>query len=68
MESNCPNCGCNEFVTQLNAYDVYCIVDGKPEYQRSELTDETDLYCRECGEKRQAPLSPRGGAVRRSAA
>jgi hypothetical protein len=51
MESNCPNCGYDEFVTQLNAYDVYRIVDGKPEYQRSELTDETDLYCRECGEK-----------------
>jgi len=53
MASNCPNCGCDEFITRLNAYDVYRIVDGKPEYQRSELTDETDLYCRECGERIQ---------------
>jgi hypothetical protein len=51
MAPDCPNCGCDEFITRLNSYDVYRIVDGKPEYQRSETTDEEELYCRECGEK-----------------
>lgn len=43
-------CGCNEFITQLNQYDVYLINEGKLEFVETLNTNEDDkLYCRECG-------------------
>lgn len=48
----CPNCGNEEFITGLNAYDIYQIVGGKPEFVRSETADgEFRLFCRDCGEE-----------------
>ena len=31
---SCP-CGSTEFITELNSYDVYELVNGKLEFQRS---------------------------------
>lgn len=55
LESNhCQVCGCDEFVTPLNSYDVYQIIDGKPAFVRTEVADiEFVLYCRECGQRVQ---------------
>ncbi len=45
-------CGSDEFVTQPNRYDVYRIVDGRLEFQRSLLTDdEVAVYCRGCSRR-----------------
>ncbi len=45
-------CGSDEFVTQPNKYDVYRIVDGRMEFQRSELIDDDMVvYCRGCGRR-----------------
>lgn len=45
-------CGNEEFVTQPNRYDVYQIIDGRLEYQKSEsVDDELAVYCRECGKR-----------------
>ncbi len=45
-------CGSEEFVTQPNRYDVYQIIDGRLEYQRSESVDDgLTVYCRECGKR-----------------
>jgi len=52
MEKNIKpcECGCNEFITQLNQYDVYLINEGKLELVKTLNTNEDDkLYCRECG-------------------
>jgi len=47
----CP-CGSTEYITDLNSYDIYEIIDGKLEFQRSELiNDKIKFYCRECGEE-----------------
>mgnify|MGYP006874344452 FL=1 len=47
----CKYCGCTEFITQLNKYDVYEVIDNKLEYITTESIDEPDeFYCRDCGE------------------
>jgi len=44
-------CGSTEIITDLNSYDIYKIIEGKLEFQSSELiNDEIKFYCRECGE------------------
>jgi len=49
MESKCKVCGCDEFTTNPNKYDIYKIIDGKLEFQKSELIDDKIvLFCREC--------------------
>ena len=49
MESKCKVCGCDEFITTPNKYDIYKIINGKLEFQRSELIeDEIELFCRDC--------------------
>lgn len=50
--NNCEYCGCDEFITKPNKYDIYKIIDGKPELQNSELINEKiELFCRECSKK-----------------
>jgi len=45
-------CGSTSLVTELNSYDVYEIVEGNLEFQKSELIDDAiKFYCRECGEE-----------------
>ncbi|MDR1724902.1 MAG: hypothetical protein LBR28_00715 [Bacteroidales bacterium] len=45
-------CGSVEFITKPNQYDVYEIIDGKPEFVHSEeVYDKIVLYCRECGKE-----------------
>lgn len=52
MKKTQCECGSKEFVTQLNAYDVYELMDGDMCLIRSELTNgEEYYYCRDCGEQ-----------------
>jgi len=40
-------CGCEEFITQPNRYDIYRITGGRMELLRSEPVDgELTVYCR----------------------
>lgn len=49
---NCyPNCGCSEFISELNKYDVYSFKDGNFQIIRSEsYDDDGKIFCRECSE------------------
>lgn len=48
----CKECGCQEFITQPNKYDVYEVEEGELVLQTSEIIDEEPiLYCRECSEE-----------------
>jgi hypothetical protein len=50
-------CGSTEFVSNLNSYDIFELVDGKLEFQRSEfIDDKKEIFCRECGKKLQVGL------------
>jgi hypothetical protein len=50
-------CGSTEFVSNLNSYDVFELVDGKLEFQRSELIEKgKEIFCRECGKKLKIEL------------
>jgi len=54
MEQNIKPCICGstEFITELNQYDVYELINGNLEFQRSEdVEDEIKIYCRECGKE-----------------
>jgi hypothetical protein len=47
-------CGCNEFITQLNQYDVYASDEDEERlvFWRSESTEEPlRFYCRDCGQE-----------------
>lgn len=45
----CKECGCTEFVSNLNRYDIYVAEDGYVFYRYSELINEKiELSCREC--------------------
>jgi len=47
----CKSCGCSEFISQLNRYDIFKTEKGKIVYQNTENTDEElILYCRDCSE------------------
>lgn len=58
MEIKCKNCGnTDDFITQINSYEVYTAYDGKFHYQSTEMGDDTfRLYCRECSEEYPADL------------
>jgi hypothetical protein len=48
----CKNCGSQEFITALNAYDIYEVIDKKLIKVKTECTDdEFELFCRDCSEK-----------------
>jgi hypothetical protein len=48
----CQTCGCNEFVTNPNRYDIFIAENGKLFFKKSELiNEELELFCRECSEK-----------------
>ncbi len=48
----CKSCGNQEFITALNAYDVYEVIDKKLIKVETEHTDdEFKLFCRECSEE-----------------
>jgi hypothetical protein len=48
----CKNCGNQEFITSLNAYDIYEVIDKKLVKTETEFTDdEFELFCRDCSEK-----------------
>lgn len=48
----CNNCGCKEFITKPNRYDVFESKNGKIIFKKSENVDEkVILFCRDCSEK-----------------
>lgn len=52
MEYRCKVCGCEEFISQPNQYDVFENYDGKLVFKKSEQIDDAlELFCRECSEK-----------------
>jgi len=58
MKSNQSNiiksceCGSTEFITELNSYDVYELINGKLEFQHSEIIDdEINFFCRNCSKE-----------------
>jgi predicted nucleic-acid-binding Zn-ribbon protein len=54
MEYKCIKCGNDEFISQLNHYDIFTANGGKLEYIKTELTEEKIvLYCRNCSEPLQ---------------
>ncbi len=45
----CKVCGCEEFISRLNRYDVYEHQEGKLVFVQSELVNEPlELFCRAC--------------------
>lgn len=50
MKIECKECGNDsEFITQPNKYEIYEVVDGELEHQKTELiNEEFKLYCRDC--------------------
>ena len=48
---SCPDCGCLEFISNPNRYDVYEIdeEDGKLYLSNTEYIDDNNISCRECG-------------------
>lgn len=52
INSRCPNCGSDEFISSLNKYDVVVFEDSEFRFQKSVLAEiEEEYFCRECGEK-----------------
>ncbi|MBS4029441.1 MAG: hypothetical protein KGZ58_12495 [Ignavibacteriales bacterium] len=48
----CKSCGCSEFVTKPNQYEVYEVIDDNLKYTHSETVDEeTRLFCRDCSKE-----------------
>ena len=47
----CPNCGCEEFVSEPNQYDVMIFRDGEFRILRSESFDGEKIFCRKCGKE-----------------
>jgi hypothetical protein len=48
----CKICGCEEFISNPNCYDVYKHREGKLVFVQSEFVNESlELFCRECSNK-----------------
>lgn len=48
----CQQCGCDEFISQLNQYDIFKAEDAGLVFQSSERTnDKVELFCRDCSKK-----------------
>ena len=45
----CSECGCDEFMSSLNGYDVFLAQDDALYYQRSESSDDLiEFFCMNC--------------------
>lgn len=53
------DCGSDEFITQLNQYDIYTVDDnGNLIFWKSEVTDEPPrFYCRDCRQEYDRELN-----------
>lgn len=49
--NHCPNCGSKEFVSNLNQYDILEFTNGDFHILKSEIIDEYEIFCRQCGQK-----------------
>lgn len=47
----CPNCEATEFISSPNRYDVMSFSKSGMFIERSELIEEYEIFCRECGEE-----------------
>lgn len=51
-QNKCKTCGCAEFITKPNQYDIYKVIKGKVIFERTESVNEDfELFCRDCSEK-----------------
>lgn len=51
-QKSCNNCGNTEFISKPNRYDVINVINNQVVIVDTELIEnETDIYCRSCGEK-----------------
>lgn len=41
MKSKCKNCDSEEFISTTNQYDIYKLVNGKLDFQNSEIKTES---------------------------
>ncbi len=48
---NCPNCHCEEFITEPNQYDVLNFTEKGFEIKHTEQIEDFKTYCRECGKE-----------------
>jgi len=49
---SCDSCGCKEFITEPNRYDIFKSKNGKIVFEESEDVDEKPtLFCRDCSKK-----------------
>lgn len=52
MDYKCEKCGCTEFISQLNRYDIYEVRNEKIVSANSEKVDvKLILFCRDCSEE-----------------
>lgn len=50
--TNPCKCGCTEFVSKPNRYDIYEIIDSKLKLTDSSFTEEEiKIFCRDCGKE-----------------
>lgn len=48
-KNKCPNCGCDEFVSEPNQYDIMLFNGKEFEIHSSELMyDDGKVFCRDC--------------------
>lgn len=52
MKYECKECGCSEFISNPNRYDIFRGGDNKLVLVENEsIEDELQLYCRDCSTK-----------------
>jgi len=48
----CSDCGCKEFITKPNRYDIFKSENGKIIFEKSEdIDDKIILFCRDCSKE-----------------
>lgn len=52
MKYKCKPCGCREFITKPNRYDIYISKGDVIAFSHSEYIDDKEAYyCRDCSEQ-----------------
>jgi hypothetical protein len=63
-KSTCPKCGCGEFITELNQYDILQFIERRFQPVRAKPTnDEFKIFCRDCGRQVDEEVSGQKGTV-----
>ena len=63
-QHQCPKCGCEEFVSELNQYDILRFEVGKFKvYHAEDIYDKIKIFCRECGAEINEQISEKKGKI-----